>query len=231
MGQVFSKLASAIQNDIVAGLRGYHTNMSMSMEQLEDDIVDMRMQLIKEYTLKGIIPINDLVLAINCIEIDCKDLDKCSICRGNSTCTKPVAHFEIPQLLLGYGLNPILYLGSTDRQNPFVYYISSHAFNYYRQFRRRGKNKPYVYIDIAPNENGMLDCYLFNAPLMKQISIVAVFKDPRQLEQYKCCSDLADDNFSFLNSEIKKRVTEMKIRYYRQLAPPNLPNDQAYQPG
>jgi hypothetical protein len=32
MGQVFSKLASAIQNDIVAGLRGYHTNMSMSME-------------------------------------------------------------------------------------------------------------------------------------------------------------------------------------------------------
>ena len=47
----------------------------------------------------------------------------------------------------------------------------------------------------------------------------------RQLEQYSCCQELNDDNFSFINSEIKKRLTELKIRYYRQLAPPNLPND------
>ena len=235
MGQIFSKLASAIKNDVVAGLRGYHHTMSMSMEQLEDDIVDMRMQIIKEYTLKGIIPLQDLVLSIDCIDIDCKDLDRCSICKngGDNTdpCAQPVAHFEIPQLMLDYGFAPIVYLGTTDRQNPFVFYTSAHAFNYYRKYRKRGKNKPYVYIDISPNENGMLDCFLFNAPLMKQISITAVFKDPRQLEQYKCCQELADDNFSFINSEIKKRLTELKIRYYRQLAPPNLPNDQAYQPG
>jgi len=42
MGQIFSKLASAIKNDVVSGLRGLHHNMSMSMEQLEDDIVDKR---------------------------------------------------------------------------------------------------------------------------------------------------------------------------------------------
>ena len=97
MGQIFSKLASAIKNDIVAGLRGYHHNMSMSMEQLEDDIVDMRLQIIKEYTLKGIIPMQDLMLSINCINIDCKDLDRCSICKGETNpCAQPVAHFEIP---------------------------------------------------------------------------------------------------------------------------------------
>lgn len=231
MGQIFGKLASAIRNDVVAGLRGYHHNMSMSMEQLEDDIADMRLQIIKEYTLKGIVPINDLILSINCIDIDCKDLDRCSVCKDNGMCTKPVAHFEIPQLMFDYGFVPIVYLGTTDRQNPFIYYTSPHAFKYYRNYRKRGKNKPYVYIDLAPNENGMLDCFLFNAPLMKQISIVAVFKDPRQLEQYGCCQELADDNYSFINAEIKKRLTELKIRYYRQLAPPNLPNDQAYQPG
>lgn len=38
-----NKLASAIRNDVVSGLRGYHTNMSMSMEQLEDDIIDTRL--------------------------------------------------------------------------------------------------------------------------------------------------------------------------------------------
>ena len=231
MGQIFGKLASAIINDVRSGLRGYHHNMSMSLEQLEDDIVDERLQLIKEYTLKGIIPLNDLVLAINCIDIDCKDLDRCSVCKGNDYCSQPVAHFEIPQLMLDYGFTPIVYLGTTDRQSPFLYYTSVNAFNYFRKYRKRGKNKPYVYIDIAPNENGMLDCFLFNAPLLKQISIVAVFKDPRQLEQYGCCQELSDDNFSFLNAEIKKRLTEKKIRYYRQLAPPNLPNDQAYQPG
>jgi len=36
-----------------------------------------------------------------------------------------------------------------------------------------------VYLDSAPNEHGMIDGYIFNAPLLKMISIVAVFKDPR----------------------------------------------------
>ena len=231
MGQIFNKLASAIRNDVVSGLRGYHHNMSMSIEQLEDDIVDERLQIIKEFQLRGLVPLNDLLLAINCIDVDCKDLERCSLCKGNSDCPTPIAHFEIPQLLLDYGITPISYLGTTDRMSPFIYYTSPHAFNYYRKYRRRGKNRPFVYIDVAPNENGMLDCFIFNAPLLKQVSIVAVFKDPRQLEQYGCCQDLSDDNFTFLNNEIKKRLTEKKIRYYRQLAAPILPNNQTYAPG
>ena len=42
------KLASAIRNDVVSGLRGYHNNLSMSMEQLEQDIVDERLLILKE---------------------------------------------------------------------------------------------------------------------------------------------------------------------------------------
>lgn len=230
MSQLFEKLASAIRNDIVSGLRGYHNNISMSIEQLQDDIVDTRLQIIKEYTLKGIVPINDLVLAINCVDVDCKDLERCSLCKGNSNCPTPVAHFEIPQLVLDFGFMPIVYLGSTDRMNPFICYTSPQALTY-NKYRRRRKAKPYVYIDTAPNENGMLDCFIFNAPLLKQVSIVAVFKDPRQLEQYRCCQELSDDNFTFLNAEIKKRLTEQKIRYYRQLAAPILPNNQQYSAG
>jgi len=55
-------------------------------------------------------------------------------------------------------------------------------FSKYHKYRRRGKSRPYVYIDMSPNENGMYDCFVFNAPLLKQVSIVAVFKDLRQLE-------------------------------------------------
>ena len=64
------KLASAIRNDVVSGLRGYHNNLSMSMEQLEQDIVDERLLILKEYQLKGILPTKDLYISINCIPVD-----------------------------------------------------------------------------------------------------------------------------------------------------------------
>ena len=61
---VYSKLASAIYNDIKSGLAGYTANPTISMEQLEDDIIDERLQIIKEYALKGVLPKKDLALSI-----------------------------------------------------------------------------------------------------------------------------------------------------------------------
>ena len=224
------KLASAIRNDVVAGLRGYHTNLSMSMEQLCQDIVDERLQILKEYSLKGSLPLKDLYLSINCIQVDCKNIERCR-CNTYDACSEqPIAHFEIPQIVNDYGNLSIDYIGSTDRQLPFLFYTSSTAFRYHK-YRKRGKNKPYVWIDTTPNENGMYDCFVFNAPLLDRVSISAIFKDLRQLDKFECCTDLQDDNMTFINNEIKKRLTEKKIRYYRQLAAPNLPNDQSYAAG
>lgn len=90
------KLASAIYNDVVSGLRGYHTNFSMSLEQLAQDIVDERLQILKEYSLKGVLPTKDLYLSINCIPVDCKSIDRCRCNRDNPYADSPVAHFEIP---------------------------------------------------------------------------------------------------------------------------------------
>ena len=224
------KLASAIRNDVVAGLRGYHTNLSMSTEQLCQDIVDERLQILKEYSLKGVLPLRDLYLSINCIQVDCKNIERCR-CNIYDNCSEqPMAHFEIPQILNDYGNLSIDYIGSTDRQLPFIFYTSATAFRYHK-YRKRGKNKPYVWIDTTPNENGMYDCFVFNAPLLDRVSISAIFKDLRQLDKFECCTDLQDDNMTFINNEIKKRVTEKKIRCYRALAPNNVPNDQQYQQG
>ena len=231
---VFEKLASAIRNDVVSGLRGYHTNLSMNMDQLEDEIVDIRMQIIKEYQLKGILPLQDLLLSINCIPVDCKDIEKCNKCSRAGFGT-PTLHFEIPQLLTDYGLVGIQYIGSPDKQNPFLFYTNSYMFNIYHKYRRRGKKKPFVWIDITPNENGMCDCFVFNAPLLKVVSVVAVFKDPRQIGACDNCTESgenkSDDNMSWINAEIKRRLTEQKIKYYRQLAAPILPNNQQYAAG
>ena len=217
------KLASQIINDILSGLRGYHNNISISREQVEDEIVAYRLSILKDYFLKGIYPIKDLLMAINCIEVDCDSLERCN-CTDN---IKNVKHFQIPQLVTQYGKQAIDYLGSIDRQNKFKI-ITSLTELQNLKYRMRQSNKPYVWIDFAPNSNGMLDCFIFNAPFVKQISIVAVFKDPRQLKQYQCCSENMDDNVSFIDQIVKDKLTKDKVTYYRQLQAPILPNNQQY---
>ena len=217
------KLASQIINDILSGLRGYHNNISISREQVEDEIVAYRLSILKDYFLKGIYPIKDLLMAINCIDVDCSSLERCS-CADN---IKNVKHFQIPQIVTQYGKQAIDYIGSIDRQNKFKI-ITSLTELQNLKYRRRQSNKPYVWIDFAPNSNGMLDCFIFNAPFVKQISIVAVFKDPRQLKQYQCCSENMDDNVSFIDQIVKDKLTKDKVTYYRQLQAPILPNNQQY---
>lgn len=94
------------------------------------------------------------------------------------------------------------------------------------KYRKRGKDRPYVYVDMTPNKNNLYDCFVFNAPLLKQVSIIAIFKDPRQVTEYSCCNTADIDNTSFINNEIKKRLIEKKIRWYKQFAPQPVINDQ-----
>ena len=56
-------------------------------------------------------------------------------------------------------------------------------------------------------------------------------QNPRQLEEYSCCNEFGDDNFNFINNEVRNRLTQRKVQYYRQLAAPNLPNTQEYAAG
>lgn len=227
------KLASQIRNDVVSGLRGYHQNLSMNIDQLQDEIVACRLSIINELHSKGIAPIDDLLMAINCVDVDCESLERCS-CGKKSDGDTITAHFQIPQLVTTYGTQAIKYLGATDRQNKFTIVTSLSELQTIK-YRRRGLTKPYVWIDLAPNAEGMLDCFLFNAPFVRQVSIVAVFKDPRQLNKYKCCNldDLngPDVNNSFIDQLIKDKLTKEKLYYYRAMKPTQISNNQEYLTG
>lgn len=223
------KLASQIKNDILSGLRGYHHNLALNMEQLEDEVVQTRLFVIRQQIASGMFPIRDLLVAINCVDVDCQSLERCK-CNSDG-CEQPVAHFQIPQIMSEFGQGSIDYIGSIDRRQRFNI-ISSLSEYQLRKYRRRGKNKPYVWIDYAPNANGMLDCFLFNCPFIKQVSVVGVFKDPRQIEKFKCCISPdytrtgPDNNLSYISQMVKDKLTNDKVRYYRQLAAPILPNNQ-----
>ena len=222
---MIEKLASAIYNDVVSGLIGITSNPTISMDQMEDDVVDERLQIIKEYAMKGLIPKNDLLLSINCIPVDCMALDKCPCDTPVNEDAKPEQHFEVPQILMDPMLSSVEYLGATDKSEHYKVYFDKGFLKH--KYRRRGCDDPYVYIDPTPNGNGMYDGWIFNATFVKYISIMAIFKDPRTLKLFNCCDYDNLDNSSFISAEIKKRLTEKKLRYYKQLYPQNpIPNDQ-----
>lgn len=228
MASYYSRLASAIYNDVYGGLKGYHTNLSLDMDQLEDEVVAERLQIIKEYILKDALPKRDFMVTLNCIPVDCKDLENCSKCLGGQLEGTPTAHFEIPPLMTDFGGTGIEYIGTVDHQNSFTVYTSLQYANRHK-YRKRRKNKPYVWINTTPNEHNMVDGYIFNAPFIKFISVTGIFKDLRQVEALDCCQEEGlFQNFTWLDAEIQRRLTVKKLSYYRQYTPPNLPNDQAY---
>jgi len=221
---MIEKLASAIYNDIVSGLVGITSNPTLSIHQLQDDVVDERLQIIKEYSLKNLIPINDLVMAINCIDVDCLALDKCPCGEEGNPSSIPEQHFQIPQLINDFGGASVQYLGAADKSQHYKIYLDR-SFRHHKSMRR-GCDMPYAYIQTTPNEDNMYDGWIFNAPFVKKISIIGIFKDPRQLNDYTCCDISELENITFLSAEIKKRLTEKKIRYYKQLYQGPVPNNQ-----
>ncbi|GMO69528.1 MAG: hypothetical protein Nk1A_8690 [Endomicrobiia bacterium] len=171
--------------------------------------------------------------SLNCIKIDCENIDRCCTTVESKYLSEKVAHFEIPQLCFDYGLDQSIdYIGTTDRQNHFIIYTDLDLMNYHK-YRKRGLSRPFVYLDPTPNSNNYNDCYVFNAPYIEYVSAVFIPKDPRQLKSYiytyckDCETDLLESDSTYLNNEIKKRLTEKKIRYYRLQQTPVLPSDQA----
>jgi len=213
-----AEIASAIYNDVVGGLRGVTSTPTMSMEQLEDEVIEERLVIIKEYHVRNLLTRKDLMLSIDCVTVDCEYMNKC--CELG----EKALHFEIPQLVNDLGISSIEFIGSVDRQVQYMIYTDT-AYQYHK-YKKRNADKPYVYIETTPNASGKYDGFIFNVPFVKTISIIGIFKDPRQLSEYDCCNSREYLNFSILANEIKKRLIEKKLRYYKQLASPITPNDQ-----
>lgn len=216
------QISSAVYNSVVGGLTGITSNPKISIEQLEDEVVAERNQVMREYLLKGVLTLDELFLAINCVEVNCDYMSKCCELQIG----EKALHFEIPPIIYIKGVDTIRFIGSIDRNIKYnVYTDESYRFH---KHRRRGAQSPYVYVDTAINSNGNMDGYIFNVPFVKYISIIALFQDPRKLLEWDCCSE--DPNTyldcGILSNEIIRRMTEKYVRWFHQLASPVTPNDQ-----
>lgn len=221
-----NQIASAIINDLFSGNLVSLSNRAMiSQEQIEDECIETRCAIIKDWYLKNMLNLGDMMVAINCVEVDCKDQNKCS-CMSSLANAKMAKHFEIPQLMPGLGVDALAFVGSTDRSHAFKIYYNLEAIKYqqhYQKYRKRPNDKPFVYIEKTPNENGMYDCWIFDAPFVQYIAVIGIFKDPRQLEKYNCCDDIDYLEMGAISNEIKNRILQKKIQLYRTSAPPAAP--------
>lgn len=220
-----SKIASAAYNSIISGLAGYEATANISLQQLEDEICEQRLATLYKYYLKNALPLEDLYASLNCIQVDCDYIGKC--CHVENIGQEKVAHFEIPPIAMSLKDKAIKWIGSVDRQIKFKVFLSE-AFRF-NKFNSRQKNRPYVYIDPVINANGMMDGYIFNAPLLERLSITAIFRDDRQLEEFDCCQNPMENVLTVIDAEVKDAVIKKYISYYRQLYPQPQPNNQVPQ--
>lgn len=221
-----NQITSAIINDLFSGNLISISNRAMiSQDQLADEVIETRGAVIKDWYLKNLLNLNDMMIAINCVEVDCKDQNKCS-CISSLANAKMAKHFEIPQLMPGLGADALAFVGSTDRSHSFKVYYNLEAIKYqqyYQKYKKRPSNKPFVYVEKTPNENGMYDCWIFDAPFVQYIAVIGIFKDPRQLEKYNCCDNIDYLEMGAISNEIKNRILQKKIQLYRTSAPPAAP--------
>jgi hypothetical protein len=96
------------------------------------------------------------------------------------------------------------------------------------KYKTRGAKKPFVFIDTNLNSKGMMDCFIWNAPMLERVTVTGIFRDLRQVEAYMeengCCP--FDEIYSptFIDTEAKAMLLKKKFMYYRQVPPQPQPN-------
>ncbi|MEG0773663.1 hypothetical protein [Clostridium sp.] len=168
-------ISSAVLNNIYSGLAGLNANIKISIEQLVDEVVAEKNHIMREFLLNGLVSLDELYLAINCVEVSCDYRSKCC----NLQVGEKALHFEIPPIVYLNNVDTIRFIGSIDRNTKYSVYTDQ-AYRFHK-YRRYGSENPYVYIDTAINTNGNMDGYIFNVSFVKYISVIALFQDPRRL--------------------------------------------------
>lgn len=218
------EMVAAVRIQTSDGIKA--VNVSYSEEKIEKDIANYYSVLLKQYSAQGMIRPEEVSQRIDCLDLDCKDLHKCCIdTNPNATSGTTALHFTIPRLALLVGQDSISYLGTIDRHNQYkVYYDNSYIYNKHKKYTSK---RPYIWVDLSINSNGLHDGYLFNNNKLKGLSISAVFSDPQQAFEYDCCS--SQEEFpapQFMQDEIINKITARYVYYHRQLENPQSPADQ-----
>ncbi|MCK5788091.1 MAG: hypothetical protein KAH32_03785 [Chlamydiia bacterium] len=208
------QMATAVRNHVVDGLKGI-SNISFSIEQLEDEILLSTQSVMLEYAAKGLIKPEKFAQRIDGIRIDCRDLsNNCEVVTDSCA-----PHFEIPAVNLLYD-NPITYLGTINGEVAFKIYLDK-TYRYHK-YRVATSKKPFAWVSTTPNNKGLFDVYLFNMGKyseLRYVSIDALFDNPTSLVDTPYYEQFSHSDFFapfVVQDAVITKMTEKYIKYYRQ---------------
>ncbi len=215
------EIASAIRNNVGGGLREVY-NHAYSIPQIEDEISNTRNLIIMETVAQGgIINLEYFMQRVDNLEL--------ALVRfpygGYSNSPDRVPHVKIPRLISTNDNSALTYFGPPDFSLDFTKYYDS-TFNTHEYSRVVGK-RPYIFVDLATDENAKHDVYIFNSEgnNLREVSIRGMFSDPNSLNEGE--GIFAEDAEFAAPLEVQEmiidRLTAKYVEYYRKM-------NQGYQP-
>lgn len=218
-------IASSIRNNIGNGLKEV-SNVSYSLDQIKNEISNVRSQLILENSKSGTLNHSFFSQRRTGLKLTVSVFPEDGYVESN----KNVLKVLIPKLAMTTDNSSVLYIGPADMSlNIKLYYNYDHVKNH--KYTRTLKNRPYAFIDLAQDEDGNVPVFVFNSSpaAFKDITVRAIFDDPvKILEEV---DGIFSDDKEFpaplaIQELIIDRVTSKFITYYKKLNHPNEPNDQ-----
>lgn len=217
-------MTSAIRTNVGTGLKEV-TNYTFSLEQIKDEISNMRSSIIYQLSLQGKLnPAYFSQSRRNIALVPGTFPEEGALASNNVVFTA-----RIPKLAMTKDNSSILYLGPTDMSLNIKTYYSFNALKTHR-YSRVIKNRPYAFIDLSQDEEGFVPVYITNiGPFtFRNITVRAIFDDPVKI--------LQEDGY-FVDTEefpapltvqemIVDGITKKYIAYFRSMSTPNKPNDQ-----
>ena len=214
------EMASAIKNNVGGGLREVY-NHAYSITQLEDEINNMRAQIILENSETGILQPEFFLQKIDNLALKLVRFPY----GGYSNSPERVMHTTIPKLAPTADNSAIQFFGPPDMSLDIKRYYDD-SFNSHR-YSRVIKDRPFVYIDVSITGEGEHDTYFFNIENnnLKTASIRAIFDDPIKLmeDQGQFAHEKEFPAPLAIQEMIIDRLTMKYVEYYRKM-------NQGYQP-
>jgi hypothetical protein len=221
--KTLNQIASAIDNNVRSGIKGV-TNSSYSIEQLEHEVIIERERMIELMVAHStLIKTDGLTQDIIC-PVGFKKLSPASAGSPN----REKLHFRMPALVSALEDDAIEYIGPISRED-FSWRVYVGADHVLHKFRAATCKRPYVMVNPAVAEDGMVDCYVMNYQgRMKEIPVTAVFANPelvRTLGNYNT-EDIHFPVSGGMAEELIKVITNKYLQNFRKLHAPTQNNDQ-----
>lgn len=215
-----NELASAILNRVTDGLSGSINNLSISTDQLMDEIDLLRAEIILKYDGTKKLDLRTLEQTVDNLVITCVPYNQTS-CADLVPGFGSVPTVDIPELGSVIDGEPLSYVGLVNKALDFPVFYDIRDVKR-QKLRIATRHKPYVWADRDTSYTGKVRLYFFNLGAYEEnltfISVRGIFAHPSKV--HADTIDTWNNDYpapGHVKNMILDTLSEKYIRYYREL--------------